>query len=45
MKWRDPLDGKTMGELYIRGPWIASAYYGVEAPEKFMDGFLQQVIS
>jgi fatty-acyl-CoA synthase len=34
-----PWDGKTMGELYIRGPWIASAYYGVEAPEKFMDGF------
>ena len=34
-----PWDGKTMGELYIRGPWIASAYYGVEAPEKFIDGF------
>src|ERR1700738_5506745 len=22
-----PWDGKTMGELEVRGPWIASAYY------------------
>ena len=22
-----PWDGKTMGELAIRGPWIASEYY------------------
>ncbi len=26
-----PGDGQTMGELEIRGPWVASAYY--EAPE------------
>lgn len=26
-----PWDGQTMGELEIRGPWVASAYY--EAPE------------
>ncbi len=26
-----PWDGKTMGELEVRGPWIARAYY--EAPE------------
>lgn len=26
-----PWDGKTMGELEIRGPWVAASYY--EAPE------------
>ncbi len=26
-----PRDGKTMGELEVRGPWIASSYY--ECPE------------
>ncbi|MDH4297179.1 MAG: long-chain fatty acid--CoA ligase [Cyclobacteriaceae bacterium] len=25
-----PWDGKTMGELEVRGPWIASAYYNSE---------------
>ncbi len=25
-----PRDGKTMGELQVRGPWIASAYLGEE---------------
>jgi fatty-acyl-CoA synthase len=26
-----PHDGKQMGELRVRGPWVASAYYGSEA--------------
>ena len=26
-----PWDGETMGELEVRGPWVASSYY--EAPE------------
>jgi fatty-acyl-CoA synthase len=33
-----PWDGKSMGELEVRGPWVASSYY--EAPEgddKFTD--------
>ena len=33
-----PWDGETMGELEVRGPWVASSYY--EAPEgddKFTD--------
>ncbi|WP_227985222.1 long-chain fatty acid--CoA ligase [Nocardia spumae] len=39
-----PWDGKSMGELHIRGPWITGAYYapdggGVDA-DKFSDGWL-----
>ncbi|HEX2084621.1 MAG TPA: long-chain fatty acid--CoA ligase [Solirubrobacteraceae bacterium] len=36
-----PHDGESDGELEVRGPWVASAYYGVEAPEKFDDGWLR----
>ncbi|HEV3125300.1 MAG TPA: long-chain fatty acid--CoA ligase [Candidatus Dormibacteraeota bacterium] len=37
-----PMDGETMGEIQIRGPWIASAYYGGEGgDEKFVDGWLR----
>jgi fatty-acyl-CoA synthase len=25
----------------VRGPWIASAYYGVDAPDRFNDGWLR----
>jgi acyl-CoA synthetase (AMP-forming)/AMP-acid ligase II len=35
-----PHDGKTVGELLIRGPWIASEYYANPQPEKFHDGWL-----
>jgi fatty-acyl-CoA synthase len=30
-----PWDGATLGELQVRGPWVASAYCGGEAPEKW----------
>lgn len=36
-----PHDGKTVGELEVRGPWITGAYYGVDAPDKFDDGWLR----
>ncbi|MFD6857352.1 long-chain fatty acid--CoA ligase [Rhodococcus sp. NPDC060090] len=36
-----PNDGVSIGELEVRGPWIAASYYGVEAPEKFHDGWLR----
>ena len=36
-----PHDGESDGELEVRGPWVASAYFGVEAPEKFDDGWLR----
>src|SRR5690606_709446 len=36
-----PWDGKTMGELRVRGPWIASEYYNEERTnEAFRDGWL-----
>ncbi|MBO2535573.1 long-chain fatty acid--CoA ligase [Rummeliibacillus suwonensis] len=36
-----PWDGKTMGELIIRGPWIADKYYNDErTAEAFKDGWL-----
>lgn len=36
-----PWDGETMGELRVRGPWIASAYYNDErTAEAFRDGWL-----
>ncbi len=42
-----PWDGASTGELEVRGPWIAAAYYGgvgkeASAPEeKFHDGWLR----
>lgn len=36
-----PADGTTVGEIEVRGPWIASAYYEADAPEKFNDGWLR----
>ncbi|MFE2958543.1 long-chain fatty acid--CoA ligase [Nocardia tengchongensis] len=34
-------DGSSVGELEVRGPWITASYYGVEAPDKFRDGWLR----
>jgi fatty-acyl-CoA synthase len=34
-------DGESVGELEARGPWITGSYYGVEAPERFHDGWLR----
>lgn len=33
-----PWDGKAMGEVQVRGPWIVGQYYGVpRSPESFTD--------
>jgi len=32
-----PWDGRTMGELEVRGPWVASAYYNAAAGDRFTD--------
>lgn len=32
-----PRDGETMGELQIRGPWIAGGYYRQDDPDSFTD--------
>ncbi|RRO13081.1 fatty acid--CoA ligase [Saccharopolyspora rhizosphaerae] len=36
-----PWDGQSVGELEVRGPWVAKAYYGDDDPEKFHDGWLR----
>jgi fatty-acyl-CoA synthase len=36
-----PSDGKAVGEVEVRGPWITGAYYKDPAPEKFHDGWLR----
>jgi fatty-acyl-CoA synthase len=36
-----PWDGESIGEIEARGPWVTGSYYGVEAPEKFHDGWLR----
>jgi len=35
-----PWDGKAVGELLIRGPWIAREYYNNPQPDKFHEGWL-----
>ncbi|MGZ8666368.1 MAG: long-chain fatty acid--CoA ligase [Solirubrobacterales bacterium] len=32
-----PWDDETMGELEVRGPWVASGYHGGEGTEKFTE--------
>ncbi|KAA9166336.1 long-chain fatty acid--CoA ligase [Amycolatopsis acidicola] len=49
LRWRlvddegrdQPHDGKTPGELLIRGPWVATAYFRDEHPESFPGGWLR----
>jgi fatty-acyl-CoA synthase len=38
-----PADGKSVGELEVRGPWITGWYVGEDEPdpEKFRDGWLR----
>jgi fatty-acyl-CoA synthase len=36
-----PNDGKAVGELEVRGPWITDGYLRDEDPEKFHDGWLR----
>jgi fatty-acyl-CoA synthase len=38
-----PSDGKSVGELEVRGPWITERYLGDDGPdpEKFHDGWLR----
>jgi fatty-acyl-CoA synthase len=38
-----PADGKAVGELEVRGPWVTGTYVGEDEPdpEKFRDGWLR----
>jgi len=33
-----PWDGETMGELEVRGPWVASSYYNTQGPDERFTG-------
>ena len=34
-------NGRTAGEIEVRGPWVTAGYYREAAPEKFHDGWLR----
>jgi len=36
-----PHDGKAVGEVEVRGPWVTGAYYKDDDPGKFRDGWLR----
>ncbi|MCZ4535355.1 long-chain-fatty-acid--CoA ligase [Gordonia terrae] len=36
-----PHDGISRGEILIRGPWVATAYYRADHPDRFDDGWLR----
>jgi len=36
-----PRDGKSVGELEVRGPWVTASYYKDDDPAKFDDGWLR----
>ena len=36
-----PWDGKAIGEIEARGPWVTGSYYLDDDPEKFRDGWLR----
>ncbi len=36
-----PFDGVTMGNLFVRGPWVTDHYERDESPESFVDGWFR----
>jgi fatty-acyl-CoA synthase len=36
-----PADGVSVGEIEVRGPWVAAGYYKEPAPDRFHDGWLR----
>lgn len=36
-----PWDGRSVGEIQARGPWITGAYFGENDPDKFDGGWLR----
>lgn len=36
-----PRDGRSVGELQVRGPWVAASYHGGAGSERFHDGWLR----
>jgi fatty-acyl-CoA synthase len=36
-----PADGQAMGDLYVRGPWVADSYFKNAEPDKFATGWFR----
>ena len=36
-----PWDGRSFGELQVRGPWVAGAYYREDSKEAWVDGWFR----
>jgi acyl-CoA synthetase (AMP-forming)/AMP-acid ligase II len=36
-----PADGETMGDLHVRGPWVAASYFKNAEPDKFDGGWFR----
>ncbi|MHB8342466.1 MAG: long-chain fatty acid--CoA ligase [Mycobacteriales bacterium] len=36
-----PWDGKSVGEVQVRGPWVTASYYRGVDPDRFDDGWLR----
>lgn len=36
-----PWDGKAVGEIQVRGPWVTGGYYREDGSDKFHDGWLR----
>jgi acyl-CoA synthetase (AMP-forming)/AMP-acid ligase II len=36
-----PWDGTSIGEIQVRGPWVTAGYHGVDATDRFQDGWLR----
>ena len=36
-----PWDGKSVGEIEVRGPWITASYFGDNSGDRFHDGWLR----
>ncbi|MBX9677268.1 MAG: long-chain-fatty-acid--CoA ligase, partial [Gemmataceae bacterium] len=36
-----PWDGQSLGEIEVRGPWVAASYFKNEGPDRFHDGWLR----
>jgi fatty-acyl-CoA synthase len=36
-----PWDGRSIGELEVRGPWVTGSYFEEEAADRFHDGWLR----
>ena len=34
-------DGRSVGEIEVRGPWVTASYYGDPSPDRFHDGWLR----